>query len=104
MTRSKKDAQMDALAREYKDIREDYRFEGCDEFHPVDKPGLLKWIIEKRLGQVERTIFLLYCELASYRLLGRRLGISHTVIARKVNDIRRQIITEYKKYKDNELL
>ena len=94
----------EALARDYKDIREDYRYRGCDIMAPATKAEKVTYIIEKKLGQVDRTLILLYADCHSYRLLGHRLGLSHTVIAHEIKRIKAAIMTEYEKIKNNELL
>lgn len=93
-----------ALARDYKDIREDYRFESPAPLEPATKADKVKYIIEKRLGQVDRTIILLYADCHSYRALGKRLGLSHTVIAHEIKRIKAAIVAEYEKIKDNETI
>ena len=84
-----------ALVRSYKEIREDYTFDP-DIFSPEDeRVAAVKWIIQNRLTEVERTIILLYTDIQSYRKLGKRLGISRSTCYTLVQNIRKKILKEY---------
>ena len=78
------------VVRDYKTIREDYRFDGSLFATEPDKVARVKWV--------------LYCDCLSTRKLGKRLGISHSLVAKEIRRIRETILEEYDKIKDNEHL
>lgn len=86
---------LEDAVRKYRDIEEEYRFNPdiMDEDDEVVRR--LKYIVEKRLNRVDRVIMILYSHDGSYRTLGKRLNISHTIINREVKRIRKLIIEEY---------
>lgn len=90
--------------RDYMTIRKEYRYDGSLFSEEPDKTARLKWIIERRLNEVDRTLIILYADCHSTRALGRRLGISHSLCAKEIRRIREHIIDEYEKIKDNEHL
>lgn len=92
------------LARDYKSIREDFRFD-ADIFSTEDeRSARLKWVLDNRLLEPERILLLLYIEAQSYRKLADRMGVAHQTIARNISRIRKKVIEEYNKIKDNENL
>ena len=90
--------------RDYKTIREDYRFDGSLFAAEPDKVARVKWVLDHRLSEVDRTLIILYCDCLSTRKLGKRLGISHSLVAKEIRRIRETILEEYNKIKDNEHL
>lgn len=86
---------MEEIIRRYRDIREDYRYNADVMDEDEEEVRRLKYIVNERLGEVDRTIMILYADLQSYRKLGSRLGISHTIVQREVRRIRRRIRDEY---------
>lgn len=85
------------IARDYKSIREDYRWDGSIFSQEPEKIARVKWIIDNRLTEVERILILLYVDCQSYRKLGKRLGLSHQTCAKEVRRIRTKILDEYSK-------
>ena len=85
------------IARDYKSIREDYRWDGSIFSQEPDRTAHIKWIIDNRLTEVERILILLYVDCQSYRKLGQRLGLSHQTCAKEVRRIREKILDEYAK-------
>lgn len=85
------------VARDYKTIREDYRFDGSIFSAEPDKTARLKWIIDHRLTDVERIIILLYVDCQSYRKLAKKLTLSHQTCAKEVRRIKKKILEEYHK-------
>lgn len=77
--------------REYREIREDYVCDGTIFDNDEEMVSRLKWVIQYRLNQVDRTIIILYADCASYAKLGKRLGISHTTAREEVLRIRNRI-------------
>ena len=92
-----------AIARDYKDIRQDYKFEGGLFSEEPQRTAKVKWIIENRLNDVDRTIIILYADCLSYRKLGKRFGVSHSFMRKEVRRIREHILQEYEKLKDTEI-
>ena len=85
------------VARDYKTIREDYRFDGSIFSEEPERVARLKWIIDNRLTEVERIIILLYIDCHSCRKLGKKLTLSHNTVAKEVRRIRAKILEEYTK-------
>ena len=90
--------------RDYKTIREDYRYDGSIFSEEPERLARVKWIIDNRLSQVDRTLILLYADCLSLRKLGDRLGLSHTCVAKEIRRIRENILEQYETLKDNEHL
>lgn len=67
------------------DYLPDYSIDGDDEYVMIYKEGVMA------LPPADRIIFLLYCELASYRKVGSILGISHTIVYQQVKAIRAKL-------------
>ena len=98
MSQTKDDRKADpvpGIVREYKDIREDYRF-NPSIFNPEpERVAVVKRIIEEELNEVDRTLIILYCDCLSYRKLGARLGLSHSTIAPEIRRIKADILRRY---------
>jgi len=98
------DKSVQEAVRDYKSIREDYRYDGSLFSDEPDKVARVKYIIDNKLSQVDRTLILLYTDCQSLRKLGKRLGLSHTCVAKEIRRIRENILTQYETLKDNEHL
>ena len=85
------------VARDYKTIREDYRFDASIFSQEPDRIARLKWIIDNRLTEVERILILLYVDCQSYRKLAKKLTLSHQTCAKEVRRIKAKILEEYDK-------
>ena len=83
------------VARDYKTIREDYRFDADIFSLEPEKTARLKWIIDNRLNRVDKTLILLYADCLSFRKLGKRMGFSHTTMREEIKRIKRIILNEY---------
>lgn len=84
-----------SIVRDFKSIKEDYRYDAdifCNDGERVSK---IKEIINTRLSLVDKTIILLYVDCQSYRKLGKRFGLSHMTMRRDVLRIKRIILEEY---------
>lgn len=83
------------VVKEYRRIKEDYKFN--PEIMCQDDPRVarLKEIIDTKLSQVDKTIILLYCDCQSLRKLGKMMHLSHMTIRREVNRIKKIILEEY---------
>lgn len=91
---------MKGLVRTYKDIRADYVFNPDIMNDEPERVRLVKYIVQERLNQVDRTLILLYADCHSYRKLGARLGLSRTTIQAEINRIKKTILKEYNQLKD----
>lgn len=89
------------LARNYTAIREDYRFDGSIFNNDPRRVAVVKYIIEKRLKETDRILILLYIDCKSYRKLGERMNLSHATVGHEVQRIKRFILDEYERLKDN---
>lgn len=85
------------VVKEFRQIREDYRFNPDIMCQDDPRVARLKEIIERRLSQVDRTIILLYCDCLSYRKLGKKMRLSHMTIRRECLRIKKIILEEYYK-------
>jgi DNA-directed RNA polymerase specialized sigma24 family protein len=90
------------VARDYKTIREDYRYDGSIFSEEPERVARLKWIIDNRLTEVERIIILLYIDCHSCRKLAKKLTLSHNTVAKEVRRIRAKILEEYKRLENND--
>jgi len=78
-------------------IRKDYEYDASIFSEEPTKTAALKWIIAKKLNDVDRTLILLYTDCLSYRKLGKRLHLSHTTVAGEIRRIKKHILEEYDK-------
>ena len=85
------------LVRTYKEIKRDYAFNPDIMCQDDERVRAVKWIIDNRLSQVDKTIFLLYTDLQSCRKLGQRMLLSHVTAMKEVNRIKAIILDEYTK-------
>lgn len=81
--------------REYKDIREEYKYDDSIFNDEPERVAQIKYIVNNRLNLVDRTLIILYADCQNYRKLGERLGVSHTTIFKEIRRIRKDIITIY---------
>lgn len=89
-------------ARDYMEIRKDYAFDP-DIMNPEpERVARVKYIINNKLNQVDRTLIILYADCQSYRKLGKRLGLSHTTIAQEINRIKAEIRRMYDELEQQE--
>ena len=96
------EASVRGAVRDYKSIREDYRYDASPFSEEPERTARVKFIIDTKLSQVDRTLILLYADCQSLRKLGKRLGLSHTCVAKEIRRIRESIINEYKTMTNNE--
>ena len=83
------------IVKDYKTIKEDYKF-NLDIFTQDDeRVSKVKYIIDNKLSQVDKTIILLYADCGSLRKLGQRMGISHMTIRKEIVRIKNIILEEY---------
>lgn len=83
------------IIRDFKEIKEDYKY-NPDIMNPDDeRVSKLKEIINTRLSVVDKTLILLYVDCQSYRKLGKRLGLSHMTCRREIVRIKQIILKEY---------
>ena len=83
------------IAKDFRSIQEDYAWDPSIFSEEDERVARLKYIINRKLTQPERAIFLLYTEMQSYRKLGERLNISHTTCRTLVEQIKKKILEEY---------
>lgn len=87
------------IVREYKEIREDYKYSE-DIMNPEDeRVHRIKEIINTKLSIVDKTLILLYTDCQSYRKLGKRLGLSHMTCRKEIIRIKKIILQEYERGK-----
>lgn len=94
-------AEKDA-ARDYKEIRQDYAFDPDIMNDEPERVARVKYIVNNRLNQVDRTLIILYADCQSYRKLGKRLGLSHTTVAVEINRIKAEIRRIYDELEQQE--
>lgn len=85
----------ETAAVEYKRIAPDYAWDGSIFCEDEARLSAIKYIINNKLDQVERTIILLYVDCLSYRKLGKRLGFSHMTIRKECQRIKAKIMGYY---------
>lgn len=85
------------IIRDYRDIKEDYKFSNdimCNEDERIHR---IKEIINTKLSLVDKTLILLYVDCQSYRKLGKRLGLSHMTCRKEIVRIKNIILNEYER-------
>lgn len=87
----------ETAAVDFKRIAADYAYDGSIFCEDDARLNAVKYIINNRLNQVDRTIILLYADCLSFRKLGQRLGFSHMTIRKEVRRIKARILDEYNK-------
>lgn len=88
------------VVKDYKTIREDYTWNPDIFNDEPEKVRIIKYIINKRLNQVDRTLIILYADCQSYRKLGERLSLSHTTIRGEIMRIKAEILRLYNELKE----
>ena len=83
------------VVKEYKQIKEDYKFNPDIMSQDDSRVARIKEIIDTKLSLADKTIILLYVDYQSYRKLGARLGVSHMTLRREVQRIKNIILKEY---------
>ena len=89
------------IIRDYKDIKEDYKFNPDIMSNEDEKVARIKEIINTRLSLVDKTLILLYTDCQSYRKLGKRLGLSHMTCRKEIIRIKKIILNEYGRINTN---
>lgn len=85
------------IIRDFKEIKEDYKFSDdimCNEDERIHR---IKEIINNKLSIVDKTLILLYTDCQSYRKLGQRLGLSHMTCRKEIMRIKSIILKEYER-------
>ena len=85
------------IIRDYRDIKEDYKFNPDIMNSEDERVAKVKEIINNRLSIVDKTLILLYIDCQSYRKLGKRLGLSHMTCRKEIIRIKKIILSEYGK-------
>ena len=88
------------VVKDYKTIREDYTFNPDIFNDEPERIARVKYIINHRLNQVDRTLIILYADCQSYRKLGERLSLSHTTIRGEIMRIKAEILRLYNELKE----
>ena len=83
------------VVKEYRQIKEDYKFNPDIMCQDDPKVSRIKEIIDTKLSQVDKTIILLYADCQSYRKLGAKMHLSHMTVRREVIRIKDIILKEY---------
>lgn len=83
------------IVKEYRQIKEDYKFNPDIMCQDDPKVSRIKEIIDTKLSQVDKTIILLYADCQSYRKLGAKMHLSHMTVRREVIRIKNIILKEY---------
>lgn len=95
MTTATQPADHRKVIRDYRELRPDYAFDPSIFNEEPEKVARVKEIIDTRLPQVDRVIFLSYVDCGSLRQLGQRLGLSYATLQKEIARIRKTILTLY---------
>ena len=76
-------------------MRKDYTLDHSIFRTEDERTHAIKEIVLERLDEADRIIILLYADCQSYRKLGARLGMSHTLAASEIKRIKNKIIELY---------
>lgn len=83
------------IIRDFREIKEDYKYNPDIMSTEDEKVARLKEIINTKLSVVDKTLILLYTDCQSYRKLGKRLGLSHMTCRKEIMRIKNIILKEY---------
>lgn len=82
------------LIEHFREVKDDYApVKGIFD-EDSEKVRAIKEIIA-HIGQIDRTIILLYADCQSFRALGKMLGVSHMTARKEVLRIRKDILARY---------
>lgn len=81
----------------YRQVKREYAFDPSPMNDEPEKVRRVKEIIDTKLSDVDRILFVMYCEAGSLRKLAKRMGFSHTAINKEIKRIRQLILDEYNK-------
>lgn len=84
----------DKIIKDYRALKQMYR-PVEDMLHADPRSACLLDIINSKLDDIDKPIFLLYLGCGSYRELGKRFEVSHTTMRKQVLRIKAQIVEEY---------
>lgn len=84
-------------------VMEDYKADYSIWREDDDDMMNLKQAIDS-LSESDRIIFVLYCEFGSLRKVGKKLGVSHSIIYKNVRRIKLQMLEWIKSNTNNEEL
>lgn len=84
-------------------VMEDYKADYSIWREDDDDMMNLKQAIDS-LSESDRIIFVLYCEYGSLRKVGKKLGVSHSIIYKNVRRIKLQMLEWIKSNTNNEEL
>lgn len=84
----------------YNGVKKDYAFDPSPFNDEPEKVARVKEIIDTKLCDVDRILFVMYCEAGSLRKLAKRMGFSHMTLQKEISRIRQTILDEYNKTKD----
>lgn len=88
---------MNEIVKKYRECREDYAFDPdifCKDSELIWK---VKYILDHKLSEVEKTLVLFYAEVQSYRKMAEIMNISHMTVKREIARLRNIIKQELKK-------
>ena len=88
--------------RDYADIEKDFPPVVPDVMEDGTRERYVRDILYNKLSTADRHIILLYADCGSLHRLGDRLGVSHMSARKQVVRIRKIIVEEYEKMKDND--
>lgn len=80
-------------------IEAEYRHDPSIFNEDTDRVNAVKYIIDNKLNQVDKTLILLYADCQSLRKLGKRMGFSQTTMHEEIRRIKAIILDEYNKMK-----
>ena len=84
------------VVEEYRRIRAEYAWDPSIFSTEDPRVAVVKEIIETRLTPADRTIFLLYADCQSLRVLGKKMGTSHMTMRKEIQRIKGIILGYYK--------
>lgn len=88
---------MNEIVKKYRECRDDYAFDPdifCKDAELIWK---VKYVLDHKLSNVEKSLVLFYAEVQSYRKMAEIMNISHMTVKREIARIRNIIKQELKK-------
>ena len=78
----------------YDDVRDDYRHDGGIFSEDSETVSRIKWVLDHRLSESERKVFVLHAEGETVRRIGAAFGKSGQWASTEVRRIREKILQE----------
>lgn len=88
---------MNEIVKKYRECRDDYKFDPSIFSKDDELVWKVKYILDHKLSDVEKSFLLFYAEAQSYRKMAEIMNMSHMTVKREIARLRIVIKEELKK-------